>query len=372
MSIRLHVERAIAALATTLNTDGGIPATRPGEDSGAWTTASCLEALLICPATSVSQHDVCAQMARFLLDVQSSDGGWPLVNSTESCTMSTGHAVAALDLAISMAIAPRNGELEKARQAVARGRAWLLAHQNRDGGWGVQPSGGRDSSASRIVAIFYALRPFLAQGGTVHSSDVISRAMTLLGQRQGHNGGWPFFSGDDVDVVPSVSNTSRAISCVVLSEYCKPRSALVREALSYIHSERLPGSSWRLGIEGFYATGSNAQNIYHNNSPCDALSALLICGDSGAHVTEALSWLLESQREDGLWQLESPDKNQLPRQDYAPGVTWCTSEFIHTLTLALGKLQEESGVQSCRKAPFGRRWLRALFAGRSAGSAPEK
>lgn len=365
MDARAQLEKAIAAIGSLPNADGGIPATRSGEESGAWTTASCLEALLESGHTPLSLHSVCHGMLKFLLEMQTPDGGWPLANSTESSTLATGHAVTALQLARTDLQSLTSAEKAAVDNAAARGTAWLIAHQNPDGGWGVQPSGGSDGSASRIAAVFYALRPFFYCGETAKSSQIVQRATTLLAGRQSHDGGWPFFNGDEVDKSSSVSNTARAVICLVHSGY-SPSATAIREGLDFIASERLSGSSWRIGIEGFYATESNAQNIYHNNTPCDALEAFLVCGNRGRPTTEALTWLLNSQDRLGFWPLTSPDPDQVPRQHYSPGVTWCTSEFVHVVSMALRQHEGDSVVDRRRDsiADRIRSWTRRGFRAR--------
>ena len=106
------------------------------------------------------------------------------------------------------------------------------------------------------------------------------------------------------------------------------------DALKLVKSRKLPGSSWKLGIEGFLLEATHSQNIYHNNGPCDALEALLVADDFGRESIEGFWWLLKSQRDNGVWHLSSPD----PSQKFADVWTWSTSEFIYVMNLASKKL----------------------------------
>lgn len=327
MPLRNQLHKAISTLLAFQNYDGGIPAVLPGQNSGAWTTASCLESFLLCAYVPPNIFENCKKMIDFLLSVQLPDGGWPYVNTPPVSTLSTGHTLSSLILA--MKYVTDQVLLEKLKNAIDLGLKWILDNQNSDGGWGVQPSLGKDGKSSRISGTYYAMRPFWMKGETYKDSDVVNRGASLLLSLQRPDGGWPYVQGSVVDNESDVSNTSRAVLALLRSGNLIPESNEVRRAVEFITSQKIKGLSWRLGVEGFSYT-SPTITLYHNNSPCDALEALVCANCFDDATKEAFAWLLLSQRDDGIWELKSPDTSQ---HGLERAWTWSTSEFIHVINL---------------------------------------
>lgn len=329
MPIRSQLRNAISTLLTFQNEDGGIPAVLPGQNSGAWTTASCLECFLLCAYSPPDILDSCIEMVKFLLNAQLPSGGWPYVNTPPISTLSTGHTLSSLILARKYF---RDQNLvTKMNIAIDKAFKWLKDHQNSEGGWGVQPSpGDDDGNATRISSTYYALRPYWMMGVYYKDLEIIRNAIDLLIKFQRTDGGWPFVQGQQVDTVSEVSNTSRAVLAILRSQYVDSDSEIIKRAISFIVTNKLQGSSWKLGVEGF-SSSLPTVTLYHNNSPCDALEALVCAKYFGDATKEAFAWLLSSQRDDGIWELMSPDVTQ---HGLERAWTWSTSEFVHVLNLA--------------------------------------
>jgi hypothetical protein len=330
MPLRYQLQKAISILSTFQNHDGGIPAVLPGQNSGAWTTASCLESFLLCAYSPLNILDNCIGMVNFLLTAQLPGGGLPYVNASPISTLSTGHTLSSLILSKKY-ISDKN-LLAKVNKAIENGFTWIESNQNLDGGWGVQPSLEGEGKLTRISSTYYALRPFWSQGISYNESDVIKGGIKLLLGSQIADGGWPFIQGMKVDGKSDVSNTARAILALIRSGYTTPNSEIINKGIGFLISQKLEGTSWRLGVEGFSST-TPAVTLYHNNSPCDALEALVCADYFGDETKEAFAWLLHSQREDGIWELTSPDSSQ---HDLERAWTWSTSEFIHVMNFVSG------------------------------------
>jgi len=331
MPLRTELQKAIKEILEYQNVDGGIPATNPGDNSGAWTTASCLESFLECGYMPIKYFIKIGKMVDYLLDIQLSDGGWPLVDSDSSCTMATGHAISAFILAKDIFDTPLTQKIDL---SISRGLKWISMHQNQDGGWGVEPSGGAAGQLTRIAATSYALRPYWIQGVKFSDSSVVRDAIAYFERTQRADGGWAYAEGDMLGDFSDTSNTARALICMIKSGRFSNTSPQALKALSTIKSQKVAGTSWKLGIEGFLLESTPTQNVYHNNGPCDALESLLVAGDYGRETIEGFWWLLSSQRDNGVWHLSSPDQTQR----FANVWTWSTSEFIHVINMASEKL----------------------------------
>lgn len=322
--IRSALHSAVDYLFALQGDDGGIPATRQGQESGAWTSASVLESVLDCEMTSIRHTASLQKLLGYVLISQLADGGWPLVNSQVASTMATGHATAALTQAMRLEVRNR----DQVALAVKRGAAWLKKNKNSDYGWGVEPASSSDGRETRIVSTFYALRPALRQIRTSLRKNDVDAVLQRLLPIQRSDGGWPFISGFRIDDLSEVSNTARVLQ-LILASSMTDKLALIR-GISFLEAKRFD-RSWRVSVEGFYADASHAQNVIHNNSPCDALDALLDIRPKSHVVTDALAWLIDTQSSDGSWELRCPDASH---RDYYRATTWPTSEFIHVLTKA--------------------------------------
>ena len=96
-----QITKGFLYLQRVQNSDGGIPATKPGAVSGCWTTAETLETLLSSSYFSKDPKAFAEGLIHFLKSSQLTTGhqrgGWPLVSAgTRASTMATGHAVSAL------------------------------------------------------------------------------------------------------------------------------------------------------------------------------------------------------------------------------------------------------------------------------------
>lgn len=341
MPFRDRISRACAILLNYQNEDGGIPATKSGDPSGCWTTADALEAFI--NSGVFVEHGIARvrKMVEFLLasqigcgdpGLESDDasvkdnpdvGGWPLIQGVRASTMATGHAVGALRLALKLF---DNDPLliERIDQAIRLGVAWLEKYQNDDGGWGAEPSAGADGRDSRIVATYYALCGFWYRGGTFENSTVVRRAADFFRNSRNRDGSWGFSRGLEGDI----SNTARATTALIRSQYCEPSSPIVQAAAKFIIDHQEPGGLWDLGHEGFLYEDASGEVIYNNSCVFDALMCLLMVGYRGRETNQALVWFLESQEDNGLWHLSSPKRRV--KDIY----TWSTAEWIDVVDLA--------------------------------------
>lgn len=143
--LRLRLEEWLERLLS----QGGVPAVDVRDMPGAWTTAEGLKNLL---EFSEPELQTIKPALDFLLDAQLPDGGWSLIDDTESCTISTSDALCALRKA--KLSYPNHNITRDVEMAIERGEDYILNCQNEDGGWGLHA--GR-SYISRVFCTAYVL-----------------------------------------------------------------------------------------------------------------------------------------------------------------------------------------------------------------------
>ena len=330
--------KAQQAILKWQNADGGIAATRPGQESGPWTTASCLEALLDGPSIVPGCVKCIQGMVDYLIKHQHGDGSWPMLKERESCTLATGHAVSAL-MAARSSLVPRDDSL--IQQVIHDGMKWLRANRLNSGGWSIATSNRGDAPKPRISATYYALRPFL-RDTSGNPGNIVQKAISWMASLRKSDGSLP---ATQTPTRPGLSNTARYLISVVRSrdyELSQTFYKLNQKVISsgfhvMIKNKPRTMKAWPADIESYFPTGSSTQSTVHNNVTCDVLEALIRCRCSYSQIIEPVEWLVKGQSEDGSWRLQSPDENP----DIFPAQTWSTSEFLYVLNLVALRVEEE-------------------------------
>jgi squalene-hopene/tetraprenyl-beta-curcumene cyclase len=228
--------------------------------SALWDTAQVLNVLL--EAGAAPDHPDLLRTARWLLDHEVTHvgdwavkvkgvqpGGWYFEYANEFYPDCDDTA----EVLMAMAKIRFPGEAEEARRkgAIDRGLAWLLAMQNKDGGWAAF-----DKDCDRQ---FLTHVPFADHNAMLDPSceDITGRVLEAL-----HTLG---FGADD---------------------------PVVRRAVAYLYSKQEPDGSWfgRWGVNYVYGTWLVLQGLRAvGEDPADA------------RLQEAAAWLRSVQNEDGGW-----------------------------------------------------------------------
>ncbi|HEX6370875.1 MAG TPA: prenyltransferase/squalene oxidase repeat-containing protein [Longimicrobium sp.] len=328
MLYRDQIQKAIGYLRRIQNADGGIPATKPGDVSGCWTTAEAIEAVFMSPYRHPDTSQFLNRMVYFLEQsaLTTSPGivGWPLVSGGAHCsTMTTGHVVAALAQLGDHPFANRS-LVQRLSRLGDQGVAWLNENQNGDGGWGVEPTAGPEGKLSRVIATVYALRAYGSRGETPNSSSRVRRAVEWLTQLQGSNGGFSAQLGGS----PDVGSTARVVAALLRVNALTPKDRSLLRAWSYVMGSRPRGRLWELATETYVTPAAPGQTIYNSNTPADVAETLIRMRRGRRQLDRLLRWYVQSQEEDGKWYLAA---NKMKKRDIA---TWPTNEGIYTLALA--------------------------------------
>ncbi|MBK9745818.1 MAG: hypothetical protein IPO91_03475 [Chloroflexi bacterium] len=109
----------------------------------------------------------------------------------------------------------------------------------------------------------------------------------------------------------------------------KSDSPVIEAAVKFVLKKEIPGTGlWGLGNEGFLYKDASGQVIYNNFFSFDAVKLLLLAEYRGTATYYALQGFLEAQKENGIWNLFSPNEKVTAVE------TWSTAECVTLLDLA--------------------------------------
>lgn len=151
------------------NSDGGIKLEDENSDiSGIWVTAETLEFFLQSRVLPMTCYEQVKKMIIFILDCQKENGAWPVLTKTSSnSTVTTGHSVYVLKLALCGGFV--ENELEsQIRQAIKKGEEWLrdnVANRTSIAFWGAEnkvnkslnPNKDESSRMEFVFTTYYAI-----------------------------------------------------------------------------------------------------------------------------------------------------------------------------------------------------------------------
>ncbi|MFN7932210.1 MAG: prenyltransferase/squalene oxidase repeat-containing protein [Bryobacteraceae bacterium] len=323
-----EIAKGLNYIRSILNPDGGVPATKPGDPSGCWTSAESLEIMLTAGVHHLDPRPVASALIAFLVANQigsgADSGGWPLVaGGRQASAMATGHAVAALSAARRFFAADAS-LLGVLSPALTAGMAWLEAHKGSERGWGVEPTSGGDGAQLRMISTVYALRGYVAVDRTAQNSGDVNQACQAILSLQNRDGGFCGKKGLPSDAC----NTSRAIVALLSCKALRSSDRVIQRAVSYLCSQKPRSGVWQIDTESYVTQSAPGQTVFNSNTPADAIEALLSVGRYDKLVSTSLLWLVGSQNDDGSWCLASSDKT------VPDVVSWPTNEAMFSLALA--------------------------------------
>ena len=279
MIYRNQIIRGLSYLRGSQNRDKGIPATKHGDASGCWTTASALESLLSAPYNAIDPRPFALELIGFLessqLKTAEHHGGWPLVIGSErASTMATGHAVAAL-MKSRHYLADDSELVVRVDRLTSIGLQWLESNRDLYGGWGVEPKGGPSGQSPRMISTVYALRAYFEHSRNVDNSQTVRLAVEYVRGLNNPDGGFAGRVGEPSDVC----STARAITALLRSGFYKPKDKAIRRALRFISQSKPKRQLWPLDTETYVTEGAPGQTVYNSNTTADVLEAFLRAGE---------------------------------------------------------------------------------------------
>ncbi|MFD5555244.1 squalene--hopene cyclase [Streptomyces sp. NPDC127068] len=200
-------------------------------------------------------------------------------------------------------------ETERLEDSIARGVAWSLGMQSRDGGWGAFDVDNTSPFPNRL--------PFCDFGKVIDppSADVTAHVVEMLavegraadpGTRRGvdwllaaQESGGAWFGRWGVNYVYGTGSVVPALVAAGLP----PAHPAIRRAVAWLESVQNDDGGWGEDLRSYRdAPGWGGRGESTASQTAWALLALLAAGERDTKVTErGVAWLVETQREDGSW-----------------------------------------------------------------------
>ncbi|NDV96785.1 hypothetical protein D0T84_18000 [Dysgonomonas sp. 521] len=305
------------------NVDKGIPATKEGDSSGCWTSAETLETILLSPYNDYKYFLFAKDIIKFLLNTQIDKtidkGSWPLLKGRDrGSAMATGHAVSALSLAND--IFKDDVQLsQKISSSINDALIWLNNTQNKDGGWGVEPSDSGNGNLSRVISTVYVLRGYITHGFNYDNNKTVRSAINYIKTLKKDDAGFSGGIGGESDPC----YTARAIIALVKTKAYSPQNKYIKESISYIIKNKNNKGIWNLDTEPYIPDNSSGQVVYNSNTVADVLEALSVTGRYNKNARKLESWFMKTQEHDGKWYLGANKRSHVS--------TWSTNEALYSL-----------------------------------------
>jgi len=233
---------------------------------------------------------------------------------------------AVIVMAMDRASQPTSASASHFKQAIDRGREWVLGLQSRNGGWGAFDA---DNSYEYLNHIPFSdhgalLDPptadvtarcvsMLAQiGDKPGQSEALDRALAYLKRAQEKNGGW--YGRWGINYIYG----TWSVLCALNAADVDATSAEVRRAVGWLISIQNPdggwgegGESYRLDYKGYEPAPSTASQTAW------ALLALMAAGEvDHPAVACGIDYLVRTQGDDGFWKEERFTATGFPRVFY--------------------------------------------------------
>jgi Squalene-hopene cyclase C-terminal domain/Prenyltransferase and squalene oxidase repeat len=234
----------------------------------------------------------------------SDNGGWALLSS---------QGVPTVEATVWSILGLVAGGEADTSQSIQDGKAWLIANQNEDGGWGP-----RKNLSSRIYTTFLACRclDILESKGAREHPPYVRGAIKWILDGQNEDGGWGEIAGQKSSVVHT------AYALIALHHLGMEASTNhIRAAVRYLYKQWDAKRMWesKLTTERYEIPSAQKDNrtwarvsIEYFPTPW-AVLALLTAGESACdeRIFSSIRWLLKTQNQDGSWSIENVRNNRL-------------------------------------------------------------
>jgi squalene-hopene/tetraprenyl-beta-curcumene cyclase len=215
---------------------------------------------------------------------------------------------------------PDAGRME---QALRRGTAWILSMQNRDGGWGAFDLNNDSYFLTRVPFADHnamidpstgdltaRVLEYLGRSKWPASDPRIQRALDFLRKDQNPEGSW--YGRWGVNYIYGTSGALRALETLGLQ-----REAESRRAVAWLRGAQNPDGGFGESCASYDDPQLKAHGHSTPSQTAWGLIGLLTAGDTfDSSVKQAVSYLLDEQRDDGAWPESSFTGTGFPRVFY--------------------------------------------------------
>lgn len=214
--------------------------------------------------------------ARWLLENQNEDGGWPFSGLPGGNLPSDADDTALATLALLKSGVSRD------HVAIQRSLEWLRSHQSKDGGWGTYIPGTGDVSCvsitSHVIEVCLAIDEL---------QEAVARAINWIKATISDSGYW-----SDLWLARNTYGTALAIVALIKSG--QPDCAEVKRGVRWLEEDQDPDGGWgedMMGNKGRSTTEQTAWSTY----------ALLLHDGGNPSAQKGLEYLLTHQNPDASW-----------------------------------------------------------------------
>jgi squalene-hopene/tetraprenyl-beta-curcumene cyclase len=230
-------------------------------------------------------------------------GGWAFEFANDNYPDIDDTAEVVLALRRARAAAGPEGEA-----ACARGVAWTVGMQSRNGGWGAFDA---DNDSTLVPAL-----PFCDFGEVTDppSADVTAHVLEMLAQEPGvvaevRQRGLAWLSGQQEEDgswfgrwgVNYLYGTGAAVPALIAAGVV-PGDARIRKAVAWLERRQNPDGGWGEDLRSYIDPECRGRGTSTASQTAWALLALLAAGEHDSAATRrGVDWLVATQRSDGTW-----------------------------------------------------------------------
>lgn len=335
--------------------------------SGIWVTAEALEFLITSQNLSREGMELSKinSMVKFIVDAQNPDGSWNVLKDSsgniQPSSISTGHCIYALKLALSKNYVCKDNAFNKIYQAIIQGEKWLLDNyrENNDGVFwktGIKKAGESLIVNTEGLRIEFVFTTFYAMLGFVNPNKYLDNLKTECfddwvkeeDEKNPKNVVIPkivsflcsqaiYFYNTyrerelDSNVFSQISSTISRI-CGGLKYLNHKIDSEVENGLKKILLSNLHDSYFTSALRVNGDTVQDNTSTYNNNTPFDIAVAMFDLDVEYSYIKPIINKFLEEQQEKGFWYLNfTPIPSEIK--------VWSTTEALMVLERAFNYKQ---------------------------------
>jgi len=242
--------------------------------------------------------------------------------------------------------------------AIRRGLKWVLAMQNRDGGWGAFDHNNDSRLLTQIpfadhnamidpstADVTARALECLGRFGWTASDPAVKRALEFIKRDQTPEGAW--YGRWGVNYIYGTSGVLRAMEALGLQN-----EAFCQRAASWLRSTQNPDGGWGESCASYDDPSLKGKGASTPSQTAWGLIGLLAAGDpTDPAVTRAVQYLVDRQQPDGSWDEDACTGTGFPRVFYLKYHLYRNTFPLYALARYLHLLNGGNSFQAVGLAP---------------------